>query len=311
MPVSKRRKPKKGRRPGPKVPGGPRLVSPGAAISPQSLPGLPADMRAMERITSSLVPGRTGKRGKELDLQDAQDLIYDAWETPDPKERVRLANEALIHSPDCADAYVIFAEEIPATLEQKREMYTAGVEAGQRAIGERALEEDVGHFWGLLETRPYMRARAGLAACLWELGEREEAVANYREMLRLNPNDNQGIRYTLLGCLLAIGSDDQAAELLDDPEYADDATATWPYSRALLTYRRTGPGQQAEALLPEARITNPHVPAYLLGRKRLPDELPDMVGFGDESEAIAYAADHLEAWRSTPGALEWLTQAAV
>ncbi len=265
----------------------------------------------MERVSASIVPGRTGKRGKELDLQDAQDLIYDAWETSDPRERVRLANEALIHSPDCADAYVIFAEEIPATLEEKREIYTAGVEAGQRAVGERAFEDDVGHFWGLLETRPYMRARAGLAACLWQLGKRDEAEAHYRDMLRLNPNDNQGIRYTLLGCLLEMGSDADAAELLDDPGYADDATATWPYNRALLTYRRTGASEQAKVQLSEARTTNPHVPSYLLGRKGLPEELPDRVGFGDESEAIAYAADNLEAWRSTPGALEWLASALV
>ncbi len=103
-----------------------------------------------------------------------------------------------------------------------------------------------------------------------------------------------------------MGSDDQAAELLDNPEYSDDATATWPYSRALLAYRRTGPGERAEAKLSDARRTNPHVPAYLLGKKRLPEELPDMVGFGDESEAIAYAADNHEAWRSTPGAIDWL-----
>jgi len=311
VPVSKRRKPKKSRRPGPKVHGGPRLVSPGSPASPPGLPGPPVDMRAMERVTASIVPGRTGKRGKELDLQDAQDLIYDAWETADPRERVRLANEALLHSDNCADGYVIFAEEIPATLEEKRDMYTAGVDAGQHAIGERAFKEDVGHFWGLLETRPYMRARAGLAACLWQLGERREAVAHYRDMLRLNPSDNQGIRYTLLACLFEMGSDDQAAEILDEPEYADDATATWSYSRTLLAYRRTGPGEQAEALLAEARSTNPHVPAYLLGQKRLPEDLPDIVGFGDESEAIAYAADNLEAWRSTPGALEWLAEASV
>ncbi len=309
--MSKRRKPKKPRPPGPKVHGGPRLVTPDSAASPRGIPRLPADMRAMERVTASIAPRRTGKRGKELDLQDAQDLIYDAWETADPRERVRLANEALLHSDDCADAHVILAEEIPGTLEQKREMYTAGVDAGERAIGERAFREDVGHFWGLLETRPYMRARAGFAACLWQLGEREEAVAHRRDMLRLNPNDNQGIRYTLLGCLLAMGSDERAAEILDDAEYSDDATATWPYSQTLLAYRRTGLGERAEALLSEARRTNPHVPAYLLGKKALPEELPEMVGFGDESKAIAYPADNLEAWRSTPGALEWLGKATV
>lgn len=305
MPESKRRKPKKKRRPSPAIHGSAR-PSQAPPAGGSDFPGLPADFRAMERVTASLVPGRTGKRGRELDLQDAQDLIYDAWESPNPRERVKLAYDALARSPDCADAHVIFAEEIPGTLEEKRDMYTAGVEAGERAIGDRPFKEDVGHFWGLLETRPYMRARAGLAACLWELGERQEAVTHYRDLLRLNPNDNQGVRYTLLGWLLAMERDDEAGKLLEQPEYADDGTAAWAYARALLAYRREGPIERAGALLREALEVNPHVPAYLVGRKRVPKELPDLIGFGDDSEAIAYAADHLEAWRSTPGAVEWL-----
>lgn len=40
-----------------------------------------------------------------------------------------------------------------------------------------------------------MRARAALAGTLWRLGRREEAVDHQRELLRLNPNDNQGLRY--------------------------------------------------------------------------------------------------------------------
>jgi len=46
--------------------------------------------------------------------------------------------------------------------------------------------------------------------------------------------------------------------------------------------------------------------ADLTGQKRIPRLLPDLVGFGDENEAIAYAADALVNWRRTPGALEWL-----
>ena len=46
--------------------------------------------------------------------------------------------------------------------------------------------------------------------------------------------------------------------------------------------------------------------AYPLGRKRVPRVLPDLVGFGDENEAIAYAGDALVTWRNTPGALQWL-----
>lgn len=58
-------------------------------------------------------------------------------------------------------------------------------------------QRDVGHFWGLLETRPYLRTRLGLAHALWTAGRRAEAVQHLQDMLRLNPNDNQGVRYTL------------------------------------------------------------------------------------------------------------------
>lgn len=45
--------------------------------------------------------------------------------------------------------------------------------------------------------------RSGLAAALWRLGRHQEAIGHYQAMLKLNPNDNQGIRYVLAGYLLA------------------------------------------------------------------------------------------------------------
>ena len=74
-----------------------------------------------------------------------------------------------------------------------------GLAAGERAVGRRVFVEDAGDFWLIFETRPYMRARAALAATLWRLGRREEAVEHQRELLRLNPRDNQGLRYRRRG----------------------------------------------------------------------------------------------------------------
>ena len=65
-------------------------------------------------------------------------------------------------------------------------------------------------------------------------------------------------------------------------------------------------GAQARAVLAEARERNPHIPAYLAGRKRLPRERPAYTVFGEESEAVDYAAGDGELWRSVPGALAWL-----
>jgi hypothetical protein len=43
-----------------------------------------------------------------------------------------------------------------------------------------------------------MRARLGLAQTLEELDRNDEAIAHYRERLRLDAGDNQGVRYALL-----------------------------------------------------------------------------------------------------------------
>ncbi len=234
--------------------------------------------------------------------REAQELIYDAWEA-NRTERVALARRALAVWPDCADAYVILAEETGRTLEAKLALYEAGVAAGERALGAHFFRVEVGHFWGILDSRPYMRARAGLAAALYHLGEKRRSAEHYRELLRLNPNDNQGIRYVLLGCLLELGSDDEAARLLS--RYKDDVAATWVYGRALLSFRSEGSGKGSGQLLGRALAANPFVPEYLLGRKRLP-AMPSAIGLGDESEAISCADGLLMAWRAAPGALEWL-----
>src|SRR5947199_51392 len=118
--------------------------------------------------------------------------MYRAWETTGRQARITLAKRALAISPLCADAYVLLAEESAESLEEAKALYARGVEAGELALGPKTFKEDVGYFWGLLETRPYMRARAGLAQALWTSGSRDEAIAHYREMLRLNPGDNQG-----------------------------------------------------------------------------------------------------------------------
>lgn len=235
-------------------------------------------------------------------LEQAQQLMYTAFEL-EGDERTAVAREALEISPDCADAYVALAESAE-TLEQALGFYQQGVAAGERALGKKVFKEYRGHFWGFLESRPYMRARLGLAQARWDAGHREEAIDDYRDLLRLNPNDNQGVRYVLLRSLLELNRDTEAERLLED--YAEDGTAEWAYARALLAFRKEGESPRARQLLLEAQKENVHVPDYLTGRKPTPMNMPDYISLGGEDEAIAYVAEHRTVWRSTPGALAWM-----
>jgi tetratricopeptide (TPR) repeat protein len=238
-------------------------------------------------------------------LEQAQEKMYEAWEASG-KRRVKLAREALEISTDCADAYVLLAEETARTPEEAGELYDQGIKAGERALGPEAFEEAAGEFWGILETRPYMRARAGLAEVLTVLGQHQQAIAHYRELLRLNPNDNQGNRYQLTHLLLKEGMDEELDELLS--QYEEDASAEWVYTRALWLFRHEGASEKSAAALQAAFARNPHVPLYLMGVKKLPSRPPDYIGFGDENEAVAYLFEAIEDWVMTPGAPEWLAE---
>jgi tetratricopeptide (TPR) repeat protein len=166
-----------------------------------------------------------------------------------------------------------------------------------------------GHFWGVFETRPYMRARASLASCLWERGERGEAIAHYQEMLYLNPGDNQGLRYILQQCLFEEGLETELEQLLAD--YGDDASASWLYTRALFWFHKEGANKRALTRLKEALKFNPYVPDYLLGAKRLPRVLPEYMSFGDETEAAHYATEASHLWLQEKGAVDWLRQVSI
>lgn len=236
-----------------------------------------------------------------LDL--AQEMCWDAFESASRKQRIELAKRALELSPDCADAYVILANEERA-LKRAVELYAKGVEAGERALGPEVFKREVGHFWGLLGTRPYMRARFGLARSLWRMRRQDDAITHFSEMLRLNPNDNQGVRYILARYLLEVGRDSDAVDILNF--YDADGTADWNYTWVLITFRKEGDSESARDLLWAAIRLNYHVPSFLIGKRPLPAAPPDEFSIGYESEAACYAADNATVWRKTPGALDWL-----
>ena len=277
------------------------LKRPGQSTSSETtMPALP-DRRAIEGAMRGFLSGLVGPP-EDTPLYQAQSLMYEAFDSRDPRQQASLARKALEISPDCADAYVLLGE-LASTRKESLEFFEKGVAAGERALGREFFRENGGDFWGILETRPYMRAREALASRLWETGQRDQAITHLQEMLRLNPNDNQGVRYTLCGWLLAQGRDEELKRLLDA---YDEKSAVWAYALALAAFRREGDTAESRSLLGVARQSNKHVPAYLVGDRLFPAEQPSMYSPGSEEEAILCAASIASGWKETPGAIMWL-----
>ncbi|MBL0058256.1 MAG: SEC-C domain-containing protein [Elusimicrobia bacterium] len=89
-------------------------------------------------------------------------------------------------------------------------------------------------------------------------------------------------------------------------KYPYDCSAEWAFTAPLLTFQKVGDSLAAKEPLRKAMEYNPYVTDYLLGRSALPEEIPEHISMGGESEAQSYAEKFLPVWQRINGALSWL-----
>ena len=130
---------------------------------------------------------RGERRSKE---RRAQERVYDAMEAAAPERRLDLAWQALELDAEHPDALLMVLESTGMEGEARIEALRRIVAVAVKRLGKKAFREFKPHFWGVLDTRPYMRARMQLAEELRAVGRLEEAIEEYEEMLLLCENDN-------------------------------------------------------------------------------------------------------------------------
>ncbi len=239
-----------------------------------------------------------------------------------PNRFIQRAKFALRLDPNCSDAYLCWgsAEEIRGRLEVAIELYQKAIKKAEEKLGPEVVESgsDI-HWWYSVGTRPYMRARSALALAYWKSGQFGLAIEHFEAMLKLNPGDNQGMRYCLLCCLLEAASQD--ADTLDALERAlaehrpEVPQALWSYTYACFLFASYGPKRKANDALRRAFRVNKHVPVvFLLDIEDFDVWIAqgDYPGWaiGQESEAIMYYKMAFWGWEKTAGALDWLKQRA-
>jgi tetratricopeptide (TPR) repeat protein len=209
-------------------------------------------------------------------LGEAQDLVYDGWDlySRDPRGAKECFEEALELDPDLADAYNGLAGLAADNkrFEEAEALYRTAFEKARAALG----TEDPQAFawWGELDTRPYMRARHGLGLLLIKMGRYRDAVAEFKDLLRRNPNDNQGIRYLVAPTLLRGDDLDGALGEFDwykrhYPEDGPDPHFLLDWGLALFLARRF---EESAARFRDVIFENPYLIPFALGRR--PKTLP-------------------------------------
>ncbi|CAN5808100.1 hypothetical protein BH24BAC1_BH24BAC1_38180 [soil metagenome] len=257
----------------------------------------------LEQFMNSLMGSPIPSFPKEaLSAQEqAEDLVFAARELP-PAQARKKAKEALQLDPDCIAAYELLGH-LSTTPEAARRQYAKGEAIGRRLFGGEYLEQNARHFWGLHETRPFMRILYELAELHYLFGRKRDCVQQLEEMLELNPMDNQGVRYQLLLYLLELDELEKFRQY--DALFAEEAGAFMAFTRALYRFKAEGASAAADQALQEAMQQNLFVLPNLTAA-RPPMTMPPFYGIGDKNEAQYYAVLAHQIWKETPGAVAWL-----
>ncbi|MEL7500371.1 MAG: hypothetical protein AAFN77_22440 [Planctomycetota bacterium] len=236
-------------------------------------------------------------------FERAENLCYAAIDTYG-RRRIQLARQALQEDPTHIEAHVILAESVHETS-QKIELFAKAVELGEVKYDD-LLENEIGHFWELSETRPLMRAKYGLANSLVTDGQANEAITQMLDILRLNTTDNLGVRYEIIPLLLGQRREKEAAEVLD--RYSEE-TGSWLYLKAHVEFHREGPtSKSAKKAIAAALRFNPHVLEVLSADH--PPMVPGHYTLGSPEEAAIVIEAQLESWIESEGFIEWMLQHA-
>ena len=265
--------------------------------------------QANARLEEMIGDGRLRDRARAWKQDDpkfrAQDLTYDALETEDLGEALRLIHEAMELDPDCTDAQRLMVALLPTSVENRLHPMREVVEKAERAMSEGFVQKNTGHFWGMVSTRPYMRAKQHLGELLAETGDLVGAIATFEQMLKLNPKDNQGMRSPLLGLYLATNQPEAAGHLMSLYEGEERFDTCFAWARVLERWL-SGKTNDAKDALARARKINRFCEPYLAGSRKLPRQAPEYYRPGDDSEAQVCATQLSVAVESHPAFREWL-----
>lgn len=259
------------------------------------------DRRLMERQLADL----TGMDDDETDEQiEANDLYYEALESAAPRKRIKLLKQALQLNPRHIDARVALCEEVD-DVEMARELLEQAISIGEEDLADE-LVDDVGEFWGLLHTRPYMRAQQALAEIEFHHGQISKAIEIYQELIRLNPMDNQGVRWALMEAYCRTNRHEEALKLVE--QFPDEGAPFLPMTAVLIQYANEGDSPELRKQLQEQVDRNPHIIPRLLDPSLLNKGNIPMFSLGSPEEADLYCQQFLSVWKSTPGAVTWLRE---
>lgn len=204
----------------------------------------------------------------EKTAKTADDYLELAEEARTKAKAEQYIKKALELEPDNLDAISasldMIMDDDPWEYYQK---LSEAVKNGTKLMEKKGFmdEESIGRFWGILETRPYMRLLNRYAEFLAEAGMMTPAARVYEEMIRLSENDNLGVRYRLMHIYAFLNQEESALELHKKYDSYEETQMLLPLS---VLYFKRGDFNKAEDYLKRLCAANKDAKKFFRAIKR-------------------------------------------
>lgn len=205
--------------------------------------------------------------------QTSDDYMELAEQAGSAEESLRFARKALKMDPDNLDAETYVASLGARDYFDRARKLEKAIKHGNQVMETQGYfdEEYIGEFWGVHQTRPYMRLRRTYVDALIDVCMFDAATAECEELLQLSEGDNIGVRYTLMHLYALRGDEEKALTLID--KYDED-TAMMLMPLSLLYYKRNDL-TSALKYLKQIQKHNPDLKKFLKTASELGNPIPE------------------------------------
>lgn len=223
-------------------------------------------------------------------LDEAYELLEEAENAKTMKEAKRLAKKAFETSDACFDAKLFLADIEENSLKSNK-ILDEGLEFEKKRLEKEGYfdKENIGRFYGIFETRPYIRGLYTKASNLCNDGKYKRAIEVCKEILKLNENDNTGSRYLLMA-LYAIIEDEKF--MLDLYKKYKENNLEMLFPMFVLYYKKED-DVKARKYLDMINKGNKHFIKFFKENMKLEEDImPGYYSRGNASEVFMYMREY-------------------
>ena len=131
--------------------------------------------------------------------------------------------------PDFYDTYLYLADELREVGENDEadELESEAFARAHARIADTDGNWPASIEWGFHENRHILRALVRQADNLWQKNKTEEALQLYKKLLRVNLNDNLGVRYAITGIRAGLSYDEYMEQVWPEATMPANHILTW------------------------------------------------------------------------------------